>query len=555
MDYEVLCSKENLDLAFRKARKGKTLKNYVIEFENNLKENLHLLRTELLMQTYTPRPLTTFILRDPKTRKISKSDFRDRVIHHAICNVIEPSFEKKFIHDSFANRIGKGGLNAIKRFDVYKRKVSKNNNVKCFVLKADVKHYFPSVNHEVLLRLLENEIKDREVVSLIKIILKNHESKTENKGMPLGNLTSQLFANIYLNELDQFVKHELKAKHFIRYVDDFVILHRNKEVLKKYESRINQFLKEKLQLELHREKTKIILLNQGISFLGFKIFYHHKTLQRKNKNKFKNKLIKTKKEYNKGKIDREKIIEVFEGHLAYASNANTYKYRKRITKNFNKNFSTSKETSIQSVKKHENFNQKIENAKFEFSTQKTHQLLRKGLKIEHIAKQRQLKIGTVWQHVSTLIEHHQIRLKEVLPNWKTNKIFKAIRSPEDKLKEIKQRLEDNSISYDEINCVLANIKGKLKNKSATYYIQWYQRTNCHRKCYYNKQQRESCRVKFQKLQTNIARIEFTKKEFLEFVNTQTTICELPFNKKNKFLSWQEFKKKRYKKRKKRVVCI
>lgn len=543
MDYEVLCSKENLDLAFRKARKGKTLKNYVIEFENNLKENLHVLRTELLMQTYTPRPLTTFILRDPKTRKISKSDFRDRVIHHAICNIIEPSFEKKFIHDSFANRIGKGGLNAIKRFDFFKRKVSKNNKVKCFVLKADVKHYFPSVNHEVLLRLLENEIKDRDIISLIKIILKNHDSKTENKGMPLGNLTSQLFANIYLNELDQFVKHELKAKHYVRYVDDFVILHRNKEVLRKYELRINQFLIERLQLELHREKTKIILLSQGINFLGFKIFYHHKNLQRKNKNKFKNKLCKIKKEHDKGIKDREKIIKVFEGHLAYASNANTYKYRKRITKNFNKNFSTTKETIVQSVKKHENFNQKIENSKFEFSTQKTHQLLRKGLKIEEIAKQRQLKTGTVWQHISTLIEHHQIRIKEVLPNWKTNKILKAIRSPEDKLKEIKEQLEHNSISYDEINCVLANIKGKLKKKSATYYIQWYQRTNCYRKCYYNKQQRESCRVKFQKLQTNIAGTEFTKKEFLEFVNSQTTICELPFSKKNKFLSWQEFKKK------------
>lgn len=125
--YDEVCSYENLELAFQRARRGKTLKQYVIDFEKDLKENLLQLRSELLLHTYEPRPLKTFILRDPKTRKISKSAFRDRVIHHAICNVIEPVFDKRFIHDSFANRIGKGTLNAIKRFDVFKRKVSKNN--------------------------------------------------------------------------------------------------------------------------------------------------------------------------------------------------------------------------------------------------------------------------------------------------------------------------------------------------------------------------------------------------------------------------------------------
>ena len=124
--YESLCSAENLKLAFYKARKGKTQKPYVLEFERNLPDNLLNLRTELLLQTYQPLPLKKFVLRDPKTRKISKSAFRDRIVHHAICNIIEPIFEKKFIHDSFANRIGKGTLNAVKRFDVFKRKISKN---------------------------------------------------------------------------------------------------------------------------------------------------------------------------------------------------------------------------------------------------------------------------------------------------------------------------------------------------------------------------------------------------------------------------------------------
>lgn len=198
-----LCSYDNLELAWHKARKHKTLKPYVIEFEKNLKENLMVLRAELLLHSYRPRPLKTFILRDPKTRVISKSDFRDRVIHHAICNIIEPIFDKSFIYDSYANRKGKGVLKALERFDYFKRKVSRNNTKNCFVLKADIRHYFDRVDHKILIRILKRKIKDEKVIWLIRIILSNHKTKDSGKGMPLGNLTSQFFANIYLNELDQ----------------------------------------------------------------------------------------------------------------------------------------------------------------------------------------------------------------------------------------------------------------------------------------------------------------------------------------------------------------
>lgn len=542
--YKELCSNKNLDLAFRKARRGKTLKPYVIEFEDNLKENLQQLRNELVMLTYKPRPLTTFILRDPKTRRISKADFRDRIIHHAICNIIEATFDKTFIHDSYANRIGKGGLNAIKRFEEFIRKKSNNHSKTCYILKADIKHYFENVNHEKLINLLKKKIIDKQIIQIIRIILENHESKKEGKGMPLGNLTSQFFANLYLNELDQYIKHELKAKYYIRYVDDFAIINQDKDLLETYKKKINEFLKTNLLLELHPEKTRIINYKKGTPFLGFKIFPKHKTLQSKNIRKFKNKLRKTKEDYEKGIIDREKAIEVFEGHLAYASNANTYKYRKKITKDFNKYFPANKEPTIQSVKKHENLNQKIENATFEFSTQKTLQLFKKGLSITQIAQQRNLKEGTIWQHITTLIEHHQIKLKEILPIWKIKTISKAVKTPEDKLKDIKERIKDENISYDEINCVLANIKGKQQKKSSTYFIQWYTKTNCYRKCHYNKQQRKTCRIKFQKLQAQINNMKFTKKEFLDFTNNQTSICELPSKEKNKFLSWQEFKKQK-----------
>lgn len=169
--FSQVCSYENLYLAYEKARKGKTLKKYVIEFEKKLKENLNQLRNELIIQSYKPKPLETFIIRDPKTRKISKADFRDRVIHHAICNVIEPIFDKNFICDNYANRKGKGVLKAVERFDCFKRKVSKNNTKNCFVLKADIKHYFENVDREILLSIIKKKIADKNVLWLIETII------------------------------------------------------------------------------------------------------------------------------------------------------------------------------------------------------------------------------------------------------------------------------------------------------------------------------------------------------------------------------------------------
>lgn len=168
-----LCSYENLELAYRKARKHKTTKGYVIEFEKDLKNNLLLLRSELLLHSYMPKPLVNFVIRDPKTRKISKSNFRDRVIHHALCNIIEPIFDKTFIYDSYANRIGKGTLKAIKRFDHFKRKVSKNNSQTCYVLKADIRKYFDSINPKILKNIIKTKINDKKILWLIDKILNN----------------------------------------------------------------------------------------------------------------------------------------------------------------------------------------------------------------------------------------------------------------------------------------------------------------------------------------------------------------------------------------------
>ena len=316
---------ENILLAFKKARKRKSKRNYVKKFEENLIENLQQLQFELMTQTYKPRSLKTFILRDPKTRKISKADFRDRIIHHALCNIMEPIFQKTFIHDSCANQKRKGNIFAIKRFDKFKRKVTKNLMTKAFCLKADIRHYFFEVNHEILIKFLKRKIKDIKTIWLIKQII--YTNSTLIKGMPLGNLTSQLFANIYLHELDFFIKHKLKSKYYIRYVDDFIILHYSKIQLEEWKNKIKDFLKIKLQLKLHPEKSKIYSLSKGIDFVGFRIFYYHNLLRIRNiKNIKRNKLL-----YHNNLISLQVFFEIFQGWNAYAKWANTYNLKILIT--------------------------------------------------------------------------------------------------------------------------------------------------------------------------------------------------------------------------------
>ena len=270
---------KNLRKAYRKARKGKGAKWYVRKFESDLEKNLLQLQKEMCRHTYEPRPMKTFIIRDPKTRVISASAFRDRVVHHALCNVIETIFDRIFICDSYANRKGKGTHAALERFDYFVRKVSgngkllpnakDNNQIYGYALKADIRHYVDSVDHEVMMGIISRKIRDEKVLRLIKKILDNHISE---KGMSIGNLTSQFFANVYLNELDYFVKHKLKAKYYIRYVDDFVVLDASRERLEYYKAAIGEFLKT-IKLELHPQKSKVIPLRKGIKLLGFRVFF------------------------------------------------------------------------------------------------------------------------------------------------------------------------------------------------------------------------------------------------------------------------------------------
>lgn len=339
--YEKICSFKNLHKAFKKAKKTKSKKDYVIKFESNIMQNLLQLKHELETQSYKTKPLKTFVIRDPKTRVISASDFRDRIVHHAICNIIEPIFERTFIHDSYANRKNKGTHKALQRFDYFKSKITKNgrlvkdpksnNMIIGYALKCDIKQYFASVDHEIIIQLIKKKIKDKKLLWLITLIIKNHATKEPGKGMPIGNLTSQYFANIYLNQLDYFVKQKLKAKYYIRYLDDFIILDRSKQKLDGYKKQISQFLKT-IKLEPHPDKSKIIPLHKGINLLGFRIFYHNKLLKKSNIRLIEYRVKNFKKLHNSGQLPKNKIAESIQSWCAYAKWANTHKLRKGIEK-------------------------------------------------------------------------------------------------------------------------------------------------------------------------------------------------------------------------------
>ncbi len=346
--YAEIISEKNLYLAYKKAKKGKSSKPYVMEFCRNLKQNIDELRIELCLHSYKPRPLNNFILRDPKTRKISKSDFRDRVIHHALCNIIEPIFDKIFIYDSYANRKGKGSLAALQRFDIFKRKISgngklngwfNNNQVKGYCFKADIKHYFEEIDHEILLNLIRKKIKCNKTIWLIKKILENYENKFRpQKGMPLGNLTSQFFANIYLNELDKFVKHKLKVQYYIRYVDDFVILHYSKKQLYDWKEAVDNYLKSELKIELHKDKSMVVSLGRVVSFVGFRVFYHYKLLKKFNRRNIPCRLAKFHELFLEKRMNYDKIYESMQGSFAYMHHANTYWLRNKLVNQIEERF-------------------------------------------------------------------------------------------------------------------------------------------------------------------------------------------------------------------------
>jgi retron-type reverse transcriptase len=283
-NYDELFTLENVFDAWKKFRRGKACKADVMDFELHLEDNLFCLYDDLYSGVYKHSPYKHFQVFDNKKRDIYKAEVRDRVVHQIIYDHLLSFFELEFISDSYASRVGKGQYKAINAFR-YFIKLSCNNNRPCFVLKCDVRKYFDSINQGVLLNLIKEKITCEKTFATIKKIISSYVFSEFGKGIPLGNITSQIFANIYLNVLDQYIKDELKCRFYVRYNDDFVIISESKERLETIRNKIILFVKEKLFLDIPLEKTCIKKIGWGIDFLGFTILPKAVLLRNKTKNK------------------------------------------------------------------------------------------------------------------------------------------------------------------------------------------------------------------------------------------------------------------------------
>lgn len=277
--YNDIISLENLLAAWEEFVRGKRKRWDVQEFQFRLFENIYILHLDLKNKTYTHGPYQAFNISDPKPRNIHKASVRDRLLHHAIYRVLYPYFDRKFIADSYSCRIGKGTHRAINRFRRFAWEVSKNNTRTVWVLKCDIRKFFASIDQEVLLQILREHIRDQNVLWLLKKVIGSFYSIQPEKGLPLGNLTSQLLVNIYMNEFDQWVKRELKAKCYIRYADDFVILLQERRELEALLSRIKTFLRKELRLALHQKKVSIKTIASSVDFLGWVHSPDHRVLR------------------------------------------------------------------------------------------------------------------------------------------------------------------------------------------------------------------------------------------------------------------------------------
>lgn len=259
-------------------------------FEYRLMENILSLHTDLINKTYIHGGYKAFKVNDPKPRNIHKASVQDRVLHHALYQALTPFYFPLFIHDSYSCQDDKGTHKALKRFQQFGSRTSKNHTKQCYVLKCDIRKFFASLDQAVLMRILQERIEDQDILWLLTKVIESFSSTTLGKGLPLGNLTSQLLVNIYMHEFDQYMKQALKVKDYIRYADDFVVFSENKEYLVKVLQSMTIFLRERLKLELHPNKVSIETLGSGVDFLGWIHFPRHRVLRTVTKKRMMRKL-------------------------------------------------------------------------------------------------------------------------------------------------------------------------------------------------------------------------------------------------------------------------
>lgn len=336
---------ENLYAAYLEARKNKRYKDEVLKFSSRLEENLIEIQNELMHKTYKVGKYYQFFVFDPKKRLIMALPFKDRVVQWAIYRQLNPIFDKQFINDSYGCRIGKGTIKAVDRLQYWLRQINRRNE-KYYCLKLDISKYFYRVDHSVLMHILNNKIKDMDVIWLLNIIVNSEdvrfglplginpdectaEDMLSDVGMPIGNLTSQMFANVYLNELDKYAKHELKLHYYIRYMDDILILHPDKKQLHEIKEQIELYINTKLNLHLN-QKTSIRPISMGIEFVGFRVWSTHKKLRKSSVKRIKRRVKYLQKAYSEGTVGYKEINATMQSYFGIMQHFNSYGLRKKL---------------------------------------------------------------------------------------------------------------------------------------------------------------------------------------------------------------------------------
>jgi RNA-directed DNA polymerase len=329
---------ENLLVAARKAQRGKRFRPNVLAFNDRLEPELFDLERSLQEKSYQPGEYHTFEIYEPKPRLISAAPYGDRVVHHALCNVIGPILERGFIDQSYANRLGYGTHRALHQFTRYARSSR-------YVLQCDIQKYFPSIHHEILKSILRQHIKCPDTLWLIDTIIDHSNPQipvldyfpgddlftpiTHRKGLPIGNLTSQFFANCYLNNLDHFVKRQLKAQKYLRYVDDFALFSDDHGFLKEAKVAIEEFLVG-LRLKIHPIKSQLYETALGANFVGFRVMPDRIRVRNDNLRRGRLRLRRLQREYGRGAIDREQFQNSLNSWMAHLNHGDTFRLRQSI---------------------------------------------------------------------------------------------------------------------------------------------------------------------------------------------------------------------------------
>lgn len=330
-DFCDVISVDNLFYVWKEFSRCKKSKKDVARFELNLEDNIFQLHERLVAGTWTSDPYTAFFVQDPKLRRIHKASVRDRVLHQAVYRALYQIFDNGFIHDSYSSRNGKGTHRGVKRFEEFARKVTANYSRSGFALKCDIRRFFDSIDHEILISILKRKIFDDRFFGLVIAIIRSF-SVLPNKGLPLGNVTSQILANIYMNEFDQFMKHSIKAKYYIRYCDDFVILDASLQLLVDSITRIKVFLSSELKLDLHPNKIFLRKIHHGVDFLGYVSLPGYMILRTRTKNRTIRKIREAYVQYKAKVISLEKFKQILASYAGMLSHCKSEGICKLIKK-------------------------------------------------------------------------------------------------------------------------------------------------------------------------------------------------------------------------------